>query len=301
MNPKEEPAVKENATPSPAPEAEAKKDNYTLHYKGCSVITTAFLRGAATSYENKTGKKIEVTGGGATLGIRAIAAGDGDIGGSCRPPLPELYDEEKGAYMTQIGWGALVFITHNSTPVDNITLEQAKDMLLGKITNWKEVGGPDKEIIAVFRSQVPESGGKLSGVEYMTRLMLFDDTNIDFTEKAIFFEDSAKVEETIEKIEYSFGVSDVSSAKKRNVKMLNLNGIAPAKENIANSKYPLFRPLYLMTKGKPSGEAKIFIDWLLSEEGQKVVSEQGTVSLAEGKDLKEKFRYWKHTELITNY
>ena len=272
-----------------------------LIFKGCSVTRRAFMSELAVAYEKTTGKNIDVMGGGATLGIRAAAAGDADIDGTCRPPLPDLFNEEKGVYMTLIAWDGLVFITHTSNPVDGITLQQAKDILSGKITNWRELGGADKRIIAVFRSQVPEHGGKVSGVGYMARLMVFNDPDIDFIKNGLFFKHSAEVERTIEKVGYTFGITGVSSARKRKVKILNLNGIEPTKENIASAKYPLFRPLYLVTKGKPAGEAKAFIDWLLSKEGQKIVSDQGTVNLEEGRGLKAKFRFWQHTELIMNF
>ena len=272
-----------------------------LIFKGCSIIRRAFMSEVAAAYEKAGEKKINVMGGGATLGVRSVAAGDADIGGACRPCLPDMFNEEKGVYMTQIAWGALVFITHPSNPVNNVTLEQGKDILLGKITNWKQVGGPDKPIRAVIRSQVPEHGGKLSGSGYMFRLMVFNNPNIEYTENALFFKHSAELEETIEKIEYTFAITGVSSARKRKVKILNLNGVQPTKANIGSGKYPLFRPLYLITKGEPSGEVKKFIDWLLSKEGQRIVSEQGTVNLIEGKSLKKGFKYWVHTELITNY
>lgn len=272
-----------------------------LTFKGCSIIRRAFMSEAARGYEEATGVKIVVTGGGATLGIRAAAAGDTDIGGSCRPCLPDWFDEEKGVYMTQIAWDALTFITHLSNPIDNISLEDAKRILTGKITNWKEVGGPDRRIICVFRSQVPEHGGKVSGVGYMARTMIFKDPQISFTDNALFFRNSAAVEEKIETLPFTFGVTGISSARKRNLKILKLEGQAPTRENIASGDYPLFRPLYLMTKGKPAGQIKDFIDWLLSDAGQRLVSEQGTVTLKEGRHLKEKFEFWQNTDLITNY
>ncbi len=281
-------------------ESEKEKEDI-LTFKGCSIIRRAFMSEAAVAYEKATGKKINVMGGGATLGIRAAAAGDADIGGSCRPCLPNWFDEEKGVYMTHVAWDSLVIITHPSNTIDSITLPQAKGILLGNITNWKEVGGLDRPIIPAFRSQVPEHGGKVSGVGYMSRVLIFNDPNISYTEKGLFFRHSAEVEEIIEKIKYTFGITGISSARKRNVKTLKLNGTEPSKENIGSGKYPLFRPLYLITKGKPTGDVKEFIDWLLGEEGQNVVSEQGTVNLIEGKGLKEKFKFWEHTNLITNH
>ncbi len=262
-----------------------------LTFKGCSITRRAFMTEAARAYEKATGIKIDVMGGGAILGIRSVIAGDADMGGTCRPPLPDKFTEEKGAYLIHIAWDALVFITHPKNPVSNITLKQTKDILLGKIDNWEELGGPDKQIVPVYRSQVPESGGKFSGVGYMVRLMLFNDPDIDFTEKALYLRDSAAIEKTVEEIEYSFAVTGISSARKRNVKILTLDGIEPNKENIASGLYPLFRPIFLVTKGKPEGKVKDFIDWLLSKDGQKIISDEGTVNLEEGKGLKKRFRF----------
>lgn len=272
-----------------APQADGSQQ--ALVFKGCSIIRRAFMTEAARAYEEATGKRIDVMGGGATLGIRSAAAGGSDIGGACRPALPRMADEERGVHMTQIAWDALVFITHPSNPLNGIGLQQAKAVLMGDIDNWKPLGGPNRRILPMFRSQVPEHGGKLSGVGYMTRLLLFDDPTIDFTSKAVFFLHSAEVEEAVEKVPYSFGVTGVSSANKRNVKVLALDGVAPSQDHIASGAYPLFRPLYLMTRGEPRGSVKDFIAWLLSERGQRVVHEQGTVTLRQGAGLRKKFRY----------
>jgi phosphate transport system substrate-binding protein len=271
-----------------------------LVFKGCSIIRRAFMSEAAAAYEKATGHHIDVMGGGATLGIRATAAGDSDIGGSCRPALPDRFPAERGVQLTRIGWDALAFITHPSNPVDSISLRQVKAVLQGRIDNWRALGGPDRRIIAVFRSQVPEHGGKFSGVGHMTRVMLFDDPEYNFTEKALFFRHSAEVEEAIENIPYAFGVTGVSSALKRDVKILRLDGIEPSREQIVNAHYPLFRPLYLATRGAPQGEVADFINWLIGEEGQRVVAQQGTVTLREGRALEVLFRYWPPTGLLTN-
>jgi phosphate transport system substrate-binding protein len=277
---------------------EIEKNKITLSFKGCSIIRRAFMSEAAAVYEKKTGVHIDVMGGGATLGIRSVAADESDIGGSCRPALPDRFAEEKNVRMVLIGWDALVFITHADNPVSSISLEQAKAVLLGKITNWKSLGGSDHNIIPVFRSQVPELGGKFSGVDYMTRLMLFNDPEIDYTNKAIFYNDSSEVEAAIVKLPYSFGVTGISSARKYDVKILKLNGIEPNVTNIKKGTYPLYRPLYLMVAPNLKPEVKAFIDWIRSDSGQAVLASQQTVTLKEGKALKAKFLYWQHLDIL---
>ena len=273
-----------------------------LAWTGCGISKKAYMLEAAAAYRKATGVEIIVTGGGATRGIRATAGGQSDIGGSCRHCLPERSDQEKGVVLTQVAWDALVFFTHPGTRVDGITLDQAKAVLRGTITNWRELGGADVAIIPAFRRQTKQ--GKLSGVGYMTRLMLFDDPTIDYTHNAIFHVSSGPLEDFVEKTPHSFAVTGVSSAKKRlpRVKILRLDGVAPTKENIRSGDYRLFRPLYLVSRGKPAGLAKEFLDWIVGPEGQAVLSRAGTVTLGEGADLKKKFRHWPaDTSVIRNY
>lgn len=271
-----------------------------LVWKGCGISRRAFMAECAEAYEKRKGVHIELIGGGATLGIRATLAGDADIGGTCRPSLPNIFpNQEKGGYLTQVAWDAICFITHPDNPVTGITSQQARDILTGKITNWKQVGGPDRPIVVIYRIQTEI--GKFSGVGYMTRRFLFDDPYVDFTDKAIYFRDSGLVEKNVENIRWSFAPDGVSSARRRNVKILTLDGIPCTKENVASGTYPFFRPLYLITRGKPTGELKKFLDWIVSDEGQAVISSVGTVTLKEGRGLKEKFKFWEHTEFILNY
>lgn len=269
-----------------------------LIWTGCGITQKAFMGAAALEYEEQTGIMIEITGGGATKGIRATAGGTSDMGGTCRVALPEKYPGEN-VLLTHVAWDALVFITHNSNPIDGITTQQAKDILLGKITNWKELGGPDQRIIPVLRVQ--DETGKLSGVGYMTRLMLFGDVDMNFTEDAVFKTSSGPVEEYVESTPFTFAVSGISSSRKRDLKIMKLDGMEPSKENIILGEYPLFRPLYLATSVEPTGEVDNFIEWILGEDGQRVISAQDTVNLEEGRGLKEKFRYWHNTYMIRNY
>lgn len=271
-----------------------------LVWKGCGISRKAFMAECAEAYEKQTGVHIELIGGGATLGIRATLAGDADIGGTCRPSLPNIFpQQESGGYLTQVAWDAICFITHPNNPVSGITSQEARDILTGNITNWQQVGGPDRPIVVIYRIQTEI--GKFSGVGYMTRRFLFDDPDVDFTEKALYFRDSGLVEKNVENIQWAFAPDGVSSARRRNVKILSLDGIPCTKENVASGRYPFFRPLYLITRGKPRGELKKFLDWIISDEGQAVIGSVGTVTLEEGRGLKEKFKFWEHTDLILNY
>ena len=303
----EERYVGQKAVPEPPPapvasaQAEGSESRKTITWTGCDISKKAYMLMAASAYTKETGIEIIVTGGGATRGIRATAAGSSDIGGTCRHCLPDIAPEEGDAIMTHVAWDALVFCTHLSNPVESITEKQAQLILTGEITNWTDIKTEvDALIVPAFRVQTED--GKLSGVGYMTRLLLFDKADQKYTEKALFHRSSGPIERFVEATPYSFAVTGVSSANKRQVKVLQLNGVTPGRKEIASGKYPLYRPLFLVTKGLPSGEVGKFIDWILGPVGQAVLHKAETVNLKEGEELKGKYAGWPEDKSkIWNY
>jgi len=272
-----------------------------VKWTGCGISKKAFMLEAAKAYKKATGVTIALSGGGATKGIRDAGAGKADLGGSCRMSLPGQFPAEEGqVYMTVAAWDALVPIVNANNPVNGISTAQLKDVLTGKITNWKELGGPDHAILVVARK------GKISGVGYMVRKIIFNDANVDFAPNALLVKSSGPLENKIKSDPFAIGVTGVSSANKRlakgePIKILKVDGSEATVENIASGSYPTFRPLFVATKGKPAGKAKAFIDWLLSDEGQTVIEAAGTVSLRQGKGLKAKYQYWENTDRIVNF
>ncbi len=251
----------------------------TLKYSGCGIVKKAFMDEMAEAFTKKTGIAVDIQGGGAMLGIRNAAAGITDVGGSCRPELD--FKEEKGVKRHHVGWDAIVALVHKNNPVDSITFDQLKAVVLGEITDWGDLGGPIGQPIKFYARE-----GKLSGVGHMARMLIFFDKDQEFAAKKRY-KSSGPLESAIEKEtgRWAIGLSGVSSAKRRKVKMLKLEGIYPSKENIMAGKYPAFyRPLYLFTKTEPTGLAKKFIEFALSEEGQNVIMNAGTVNLKEGGD-----------------
>lgn len=253
-----------------------------LKWVGCGIAKKAFMGPLAAAYEKKTGVKISLEGGGATRGIVDVAAGTADMGGTCRHELPR--EDERGVRLIPVGWDALVVLVHPSNKINNLTLDQLKGIYTGKITNWKQVGGIDHKILVVARA------GKISGVGRMFRELVFKNPEQDFTADARIVEESAGVEQVVEKNTGAIAVSGVSSAHKRAVKLVRVNDKAPVRENIADGSYLLYRPLYLVSKQNASEEVRKFIAFAQSDEGQAVISGEGTVNLKEGTKLWEFYR-----------
>lgn len=245
-----------------------------LKWVGCGISKKAFMGPLAAAYEKKTGVKIKLEGGGATRGIVDVAEGKADMGGTCRHVLPR--QEERGVKLIPLGWDALVVIVHPSNTVKSVSLDQLKDIYTGKITNWKQVGGADRKILVVVRS------GKISGVGRTFRELVFKNPEQEFSPAARIVEESAGVEQIVEKEQGAIAVSGVSSAQKRDVKLVQVNGKAPTNENIKDGSYLLYRPLYLVVKQQASDDVNKFVAFALSEEGQTIIAGEGTVNLKEG-------------------
>ena len=243
-----------------------------LKFAGCSTSTISYMKDVAKAYEAKTGIKVDVKGGGATLGIKSAGAGTVDMGGTCRHLIE---DEDKVTKTITVAYDALVFIVHKSNPVNNVTKKQMIDIFEGKIKNWKELGGEDKPIIVVERHE--ETDG--------ARLVLNEKLGykIKLTGSALKVQSSNEVEKEIEKNPYAFGVTGSGSAVQRELKLLSYNGAAPNKVNYLNGKYPLIRPLYIATKkAEMTDKMKKFLDFVLSDEGQAVVA-KNAISIKEYK------------------
>jgi len=255
----------------------------TITWAGCGITKKAFMKELAKAYEAKTGIKIILQGGGATKGIRETAAGTVDMGGSCRMTLPEADHSELYVGLHPVAWDALAIIANKNNPINNLTTDQIKQIYTGTITNWKQVGGPNAPIRLYIRR------GKISGVGYAIRQYIFKDSNYEFvTNKQYIVKSSGPLEKAVEKDPLALGITGISSARKRHVKILNFNGKIPSYKNVAQGKYTLYRPLYLVTSASPSKKVRDFIKFAISKEGRAILRKNGTVPYLDSPELMSK-------------
>jgi len=259
-------------TPVPAFAASAANE---INWAGCGITKKAFMKELAKAYEKKTGIKVNISGGGATKGIRDATKGLIDIGGACRVAM-DRSPEERGAYQIPIAWDALAVIVHKGNPVNNITFDQLQGVYLGKIKNWKELGGHNAPIELYVRR------GKISGVGRTLRELVFANFNQTFPAAKYVVKSSGPLEKGIQNNINGIGTTGISSAKRRDVKVLKLEGKAPTFENIKKGHYLLYRPLYLVTKGRSSSpKVRKFIKFALSRKGMAIIRKAGTVPYAD--------------------
>ena len=250
----------------------------TLTWAGCSISKNAFMSEMADAYQKKTGITIDFKGGGATKGIRQVAAREVRIGGTCRqimedPKSNMTIKEERRVQLTPVAWDALVVIVHKDNPVDNMTLDQLRDLYKGKITNWKQLGGKDAPVELYVRT------GKISGVGRTLREIVFANYDEEFV-AAHVAEESATLEKDMVTNPNGVGMTGISSARKLVgvAKILRLEGKEPSFENIRDGKYLLYRPLYMVTHLQDNDpEVKRFINFVMGAEGKQVMRRAGTV------------------------
>ena len=252
-----------------------------ISYTGCGIVKVAFMDQLANRFTDQYGIAVDVQGGGATRGIRDVASGEKNLGGTCRHAID--IPEEKGVTLHHVAWDALVVIVNKTNPVNTISLKQLKAVVEGSTKNWAALGGPAEPLKYYEREE------KDSGVGLMAREILFHDPNKNFKPAALF-DDSGPLEKAIEKDKWAIGITGISSARKRNVKILHLEGIDTSKQNISSGKYLLYRPLYLVTREAPDKATAKFIEFAKSPEGQEIISKQGTVNLKEGAMLWRLYR-----------
>lgn len=249
----------------------------TLTWVGCGISKTGFMAEMAEAYYNKTGVNIVIQGGGATKGIRMVSAGEADLGGSCRdvithPIMISPISEERWSRMNPVAWDALVVIVHKDNEITDITSQQVRDLLKGRILNWTELGGGNRPVEVYVRD------GKISGVGRTIRELVFSNYSEDFVADHVM-PSSGPLETAIEKNLNGVGITGISSARRRDVKILRLDGVAPTYERIRDGGYGLYRPLYLVTPLAVNVKPEItdFLEFVKSEEGKAIMRKVGTV------------------------
>lgn len=214
------------------------------------------------------GAEIDIQGGGSAAGITAAQSGTADIGMSSRA----LNDGEKSLWHVEIARDGLAVIVNPSNPIQNLTLNQIRDIYAATITDWSQVGGPKSKVHVIAR----EEG---SGTRSAFADLVMGKTEI--TPRAIVQDSNGAVRQLVKDDPNAIGFISLGLVNET-VKALHLGGVAATRENVMNGSYNLSRPFLLITRGQPTGLTKQFIDFTLSPEGQKLLSNEGLIPSTEG-------------------
>jgi len=262
-----------------------------LIWAGCGITKKAFMEELANAYKEKTGVEIKLQGGGATKGIREVSKGTINIGGSCRT-ASEFHKDERHLHQIPVAWDAIVFVVNKKNPVTDITLDQIRAIYNGKITNWSQLGGKNAPIDLFVRKS------PVSGVGQTLRELVFRNTEKEFTKHAHIVKSSGPAEKAVVKMETAFTATGVSSARRRDLKILRIDGNSPTYENIKSGKYMLYRPLYLVTNAREKNTlVNDFINYVMSNEAKNIIRKTGTVPYTDALHLLSK-HYQQYKDAI---
>lgn len=215
--------------------------------------------------------KIDIQGVGSTAGVKAVHDGTCDIGISSR----KLKDEEKAWNLTEtvIALDGIAIVVNPNNKIENLSSEQITRIFKGEIKNWSELGGEDKDILVINR----EAGsGTLGAFQEIMKLEKKegDKTISLIAADALVADGNGSVLANVASKDNAIGYLSLGMADETKVKKIRIDGIDASEENIKKGEYPISRPFLMLTNSNANKETKDFIDFILSDEGQKLVSEE---------------------------
>jgi phosphate transport system substrate-binding protein len=252
---------------------------------GSDTMVNLALAWAEAYHELHPEVSISVTGGGSGTGIASLINGSTDIANASREMKEEERQqaEEQGTAAVEhvVAMDAIAVVVNPDNPIDQLSILQISDLFVGRITAWQELGGENRPVILASRES--NSG---TYVYFLEKVVQRDDPdNHDlFSPEALLLPSSEviglEVSQNPNAIGYD-GLGYVTAAQKTLKVALDESGpfVAPSIETVKDGTYPIARPLYMYTRGEPTGAIKEYLEWIMSDDGQRIVAELGFVPL----------------------
>jgi phosphate transport system substrate-binding protein len=247
--------------------------------KGSDTVLPLSQSEAENYKKVNSSSSVSVTGGGSGVGISALVAGTTDIAQASRKikfdEKQKLQESGKTAKEVIIAYDALAVIVNPANKVVNLTREQLEGIFTGKIKNWKEIGGDDLKIVPYSRET--SSGtyeffkeSVLKNKNYMNGIMSMPATgsivqSVSQTKGAIGYVGLAYLNKNVKAVHISYDAGKTYTE--------------PSVVNAKNKSYPVVRPLYFYFEVKSEAKVKPFINYVLSKEGQAIVSKVGFITV----------------------
>jgi phosphate transport system substrate-binding protein len=247
-------------------------EKLSIKVSGSTTVLPIAQQAAEKFMASHINADIQVSAGGSGVGIQNIGDKTVDIGMSSR----ELKTEEIAKYPelvpTKIAYDGMAIIVHPSNTISSITIAQVRDIYAGNVTNWKSIGGPDKTIVVIGRDST--SGTR----DFFTTSIM---GSVPYVKTQQELNSNGAIQQAVSQTPGAIGYVGLGYLSGVKALPVNVNGttIEPTVGNVLSGKYPLSRPLYMITNGQPSGLARQFIDYILSPEGQGIVRSTDYVPL----------------------
>lgn len=239
---------------------------------GSSTVAPLALEIGKRFEKQNPGVRIDVQSGGSSRGVADARSGLADIGMVSRA----LHPQENDLVAHTIAMDGIGIILHSSNPVQSLTDAQIKAIYTGRIISWKDVGGKDERITVVNKAE-----GR-STLELFLHYFLLKNSDI---KAHVVIGDNQQGIKTVAgnpgAIGYvSIGTAEFEAVQGTRIRLLPMEGVAATVANVRDGRFPLSRPLNLVTRGAPSNLARRFIDFARSEKVNDLIQAQFFVPLA---------------------
>lgn len=260
-----------------APVSTGKKQ--TIKISGSTTVLPIVQKAADQYMATHPDADIQISGGGSGVGIQAIGAKTVDIGMSSREVTSKEMAKYPAFVVTPVAQDGIAVVVNPANEIQYITLDQIRNIYLGKITKWSEitgagVPGTNNQIVIIGRDSA--SGTR----SYFDESVLLKATP---TNKMLEKNSNGAVLQTVAQTPGSIGYVSIGFVSK-DIKALPIwynaqKIVAPTLDNVKTRTYPVSRDLYIITNGAASGLTSEFITYILSPEGQKIVADEGYVTV----------------------
>ncbi len=240
---------------------------------GSTTVLPIAQKTAEVFMDNNSDADISVRGGGSSVGIAALIDGTCDIADASRAikdtEIQNAARNGRDPVVHIVAMDGIAVVVNQSNPVSKLSTKQVRDIFTGKITDWSQLGGNSGKIVVVSRdtsSGTFEAFGEL----VMNKEKVRPDALMQASNQAV----SQAIAQTPQAVGY-VGLGFMQG----DIKPVEIEGVMPSKETVLSGEYPVTRPLYMYSNGKPKGMIKEYLDFVKSKEGQELVEAQGYVGL----------------------
>ncbi len=238
-----------------------------------STTVLPIAQAGAEAFMEKYDINVSVRGGGSGVGIAALINKTVNIANASRPMKAKEISQAKANGVNPKGYAiandGITIVVNTKNTVKNISLNSLKSIYTGKITNWKQVGGPNLPIVVISRD-VASGTFEVFNEKVLGGARVVDSAMMLASNNAV----SSTVADTPGAIGY-IGLGYVTDKSK----IVSVDNVMPGEQTVKNGQYKLSRKLYMYTNGPAKGNAAAFLNFLLSGEGQKIVREQGYITV----------------------
>lgn len=236
-------------------------DDHVLRYAGATTLQRSFMPEAARIFQGETGIRFQIEGGNTDPGIRALLAGEVDVAGAGRRLTAQ--EKQQGLVEHFLGWDTLAVVVKRGNPVEMLSRDQLHGIFSGEIRNWREVGGRDESIIVV-------TSPKGSGIRAAVQELILGGK--PFTAGEVVSGVAGQADQQVAMLPAAITAVSASMIDHQQVKTVGVDGFLPNAANVAAGRYPLAKPLCLITRGQPKGALEKFLAFAKGPRGQAILA-----------------------------